>query len=203
MPKTPPTTSGTPTRLGLWRWRRNPLRRHSDIVEAWVVLAAWVLALLGGAFAGVLAGQVTDSAFDARRAQVHAVSAVLADGAQRTAPAGTGYDDGRVWATVRWTDADGSVHQGRAKVLPGVPVGTRLTVWTDRTGQVVPHPAGEGEAALQAVLTGVLVASLAGTAVWAGGWLVRTGLVRRRLAEWDEEWKRVGPEWRNFSGGRG
>ena len=22
-----------------WRWRSNPLRRHTDIVEAWIVLA--------------------------------------------------------------------------------------------------------------------------------------------------------------------
>ncbi|QTE02425.1 hypothetical protein S1361_34155 [Streptomyces cyanogenus] len=27
----------------LWRWRNNPLRRHGDVVEAWVVLAVWVI----------------------------------------------------------------------------------------------------------------------------------------------------------------
>ncbi|MFF4833509.1 hypothetical protein [Streptomyces sp. NPDC001315] len=200
MRKTPPTTVA---RVRLWRWRRNPLRRHSDVVEAWIVLGTWILVLVGGAFAGLTAAQAVDSAFAARRAQVHAVSAVLTDDAARTPPAGTGYDDGRVWATVRWTDADGSVHQGRATVVPGAPAGTRLTVWTDPTGRVVAQPASTAEATLQAALTGILVASLTGATVWAGGWLVRTGLVRRRLAEWDEEWKRVGPGWENFSGGRG
>ncbi|GGN79792.1 hypothetical protein GCM10011579_064650 [Streptomyces albiflavescens] len=200
MGKTPPTTV---TRVRLWRWRRNRLRRHSDVVEAWIVLGTWILVLVGGAFTGVVAAQAVDSAFATRRAQVHAVSAVLTDDATKTPPAGTGYDDGRVWAAVGWTDAQGSAHHDRAKVVPGAPAGTRLTVWTDRTGRVVSEPASAGEAKLQAYLTGVLVASLTGATVWGGGWLVRTGLVRRRLAEWDEEWKRVGPEWRNLSGGRG
>jgi hypothetical protein len=59
------------------------------------------------------------------------------------------------------------------------------------------------EATLQVVLTGALVAPLAGATVWAGGRLIRERLLRRRLAEWDQEWKRIGPEWRNRSGGKG
>lgn len=198
MTRTPPPAV---TRVRLWRWRRNPLRRASDLVEAWVVLATWILAVLGGACAGWAAAHSVDAGLAARRAQVHAVSAVLTDGAVRTAPDGSGYDDGRVWAVARWTGPDGSVHTDRAKVFPGAPAGTRVTVWADRAGRSVPPPASRAEGMLQTVLTGTLVAQVTGTAVWAGGWLVRGALVRRRLTEWDEEWKRVGPEWRNFSGG--
>ncbi len=118
MTSTPPMNSVKPVRL--WRWRRNPLRRHSDVVEAWIVLVTWICALSGGTLAGVAAAQATDSAFAARQAQVHAVSAVLTDDAARTALGGSGYDDGRVWAVVRWTTADGAVHTDRAKVLPGL-----------------------------------------------------------------------------------
>lgn len=32
---------------------------------------------------------------------------------------------------------------------------------------------------------------------------MRGRLLRRRLAEWGEEWRQVGPEWRNLSGGKG
>ncbi|MEU5439870.1 Rv1733c family protein [Streptomyces griseofuscus] len=200
MARTPPTTVA---RVRLWRWRHNPLKRHSDVVEAWIVLVTWALALLGGVLAGVVAAQATDSAFAARRAQVHAVSAVLTDGAAKAPPGGSGYEDGRVWAAVRWTDAVGEVHIGQAKIFPGSPVGSRLTVWTDHTGRIVsPPPSGTG-ATLQVVLTGVLVAPPAGATVWAGGWLIRTRLLRRRLAEWEEEWEQVGPEWRKRSGGRG
>ncbi|WP_031223688.1 Rv1733c family protein [Streptomyces roseochromogenus] len=200
MTRTPPT-SVRPVRL--WRWRRNPMRRHSDVVEAWIVLATWICVLVGGALAGAVAARMTDSAFAVRRAQVHAVSAALTDDAVRTPLAGSGYDDGRVWAPVRWTATDGTVRTDRVQVVPGVPAGTRITVWTDRTGHVVSAPATGAVATLQAAAVGALVAPLAGGAVWAAGRAVRTRLIRRRVAEWDEEWKRVGPRWGNLSGGKG
>lgn len=186
-----------------WRWRSNPLRRRSDTVEAWIVLAVWILALLGGVFAGAAAAGMVDGNLAERRAQAHAVSAVLTTASPNAAPAAGGYDDSRVWAPVRWTAADGSVHTDRAKVSPGVAAGSRVTVWTDGTGRLVSKPLDATEAWLQAAVTGMLVAPAVGFAMWGGGRLVRGQLIRRRLAEWDEEWKRVGPQWRNLSGGRG
>ncbi|MGW6484019.1 Rv1733c family protein [Streptomyces sp. NPDC055059] len=177
------------------RWRRNSLRRHSDVVEVWVVLVIWLLAVAAGLLAGVLAVQTVESAFSARAARAHAVSAVLTDHAARTLDTTGGYDDGRVWADVRWIDADGSVHTGRAKVLLGAPAGTRVTVWTDRTGRVVPAPVTGGEAMLQESLAGAFVAPSVGAVVWGAGWVVRNRLIRRRMAEWGEEWKQIGPRW--------
>lgn len=40
-------------RVRLWRWRRNPLRLRSDLVEAWIMLVTWVFALVGGLLAGL------------------------------------------------------------------------------------------------------------------------------------------------------
>ncbi|WP_225829913.1 hypothetical protein [Streptomyces sp. NK08204] len=198
MTRTPPAT---PARVRLWRWRRNPLRRHSDLVEAWIVLAAWLLAALGGVLAGAAAAQATESGLAARRAQAHAVSAVLTDDAARTPAAASGYDDGRVWVAVRWTDPDGSPHTDLAKTLPGTREGTRLTVWTDHAGHMVSAPVTGTDATVQAALTGALAAPAAGATVWGAGRTVRTWLMRRRLAEWDEEWRRA--EWGNLSGGKG
>ncbi|MFG2634662.1 hypothetical protein ACGFX8_12150 [Streptomyces sp. NPDC048362] len=198
MTRTTPPTTVTPVRL--WRWRRNSLRRHSDVVEGWIVLATWVLALLCAAVVGVVATQASDSAFSARRAHLHTVTAVLTADAAKSPRDGTGYDDGRVWASVRWTDADGSRHTDRTKVYPGAPAGSRLTVWTNQTHRVVPPPVTGASAGLQAALTGVLVGPSAGAAVWGVGWVVRSRLIRRRMAEWDEEWKHIGPRWGNFSG---
>ncbi|WP_369386923.1 hypothetical protein AB5J72_04375 [Streptomyces sp. CG1] len=200
MNRTPPTTVA---RVRLWRWRRNPLRRHSDVVEAWIVLATWVLAVLGGAVAGLAAAHSADAAFAARQARVHAESAVLTDSAASSPTSGTGYDDGQVWVTVRWTDTHGTVHTDRTKVRPGTPAGSQVTVWTNRAGHVVSAPVTGAAADLQAALTGALVAPSVGAAVWSAGWLVRTRLIRRRMAEWDEEWKQIGPRWGNLSGGRG
>ncbi|MFH8342341.1 hypothetical protein [Streptomyces sp. AM6-12] len=195
-----PATAVRPVRL--WRWRRNPLRRHSDVVEAWIVLASWLLVLVCGVLAGLLAAQASAASYAARLARVHPVTAVLTDPAV-TSPSGSGYDDGRVWATVRWTDADGSVHTDRAKVAPGAPAGSSVTVWADRADRIVTSPVTGASADLQAALTGVLVGPAAGTAVWCAGRLVRGRLIRRRMAEWDEEWKQIGPRWGNLSGGRG
>ncbi|MEU2439583.1 hypothetical protein ACFY9A_07775 [Streptomyces rubradiris] len=200
MTRTPPTAV---TRVRLWRWRRNPLKRHSDVVEAWIVLAGWLLTLLAGIVAGVAAARTAESAFTARLAQLHPVSAVLTDGAPRTPGAGGGYADGRVWATVRWTDANGTVRTDQVKAAPGASAGSRVTVWTDRAGRVVPAPVTGTAADVQAALTGALVAPTAGALVWGGVRLVRGSLIRRRMAEWDEEWKQIGPRWGNLSGGVG
>ncbi|MFE3638605.1 hypothetical protein [Streptomyces sp. NPDC059168] len=196
-----PRPSRFPVRL--WRWRRNTLRRHSDVVEAWIVLGVWLLVVAGGVIAGLVAARTVDSDLADRRARAHPVAAVVTAVTPVTPPSENGRDDGRVWVTVRWTGADGAVHQGRARVLPGAAAGTRLTVWTDRAGQVVAEPLSGAEAAFQAALTGILVGPLAAGTIWVGGRLLRAALVHRRLAEWDEEWKRVGPEWRKLSGGRG
>jgi len=185
------------TTVRLWRWRRNPLLRRSDRVEAWIVLVAWIFALLGGLLVGRAATGAMELSLAARRAQVHPVSAVLTENAARTPPAATSeISDNTVWAKVRWTTADGSTHTGRARVEPRTEKGRSVTVWTDRRGSLVHMPAGAAEARLQAVLIGALGGLCAGGAVLVAGRLARGRLDRRRMAEWDAQWARVGPQWR-------
>ncbi|WP_217552524.1 hypothetical protein [Streptomyces sp. GbtcB6] len=197
------------TRRALWRWRRNPLRRHSDVVEAWIVLAVWTVALLGGLFAGGAAGAAVHRSFADRRAATHPVSARLTENAVGGTPAGggspvlAGYDVGKSWVTVRWTAADGSTRTGLAKALPTAKAGSRLQVWVNHGEQLVGPPPSGAEVACESLATAVLVAPLVATVVWGGGWVVRRQLIRRRLAEWDAEWRQIGPQWRNFSGGKG
>ncbi|MEU1474004.1 hypothetical protein ACFYZ8_08935 [Streptomyces sp. NPDC001668] len=180
-----------------WRWRRNPVRRRSDIVEAWIVLATWTLALLGGLLAGAAAGLAMEDELAARRAALHTVSAVLTENANRT-PTVTGDGSGEtVRAKVRWTSLDGSPRTGVARVEPGTAAGTPVTVWTDRRGDLVRAPLNAAEARLQSVLTGLLVAAGTGAAALGGGRLARLRLDRRRLRDWEAEWARVAP-----SGGR-
>ncbi|MEV7982241.1 hypothetical protein [Streptomyces sp. NPDC086519] len=186
-----------------WRWRRNPLRRHSDVVEAWIVLAVWAVALLGGALSGWAVAQTVDHAFAERRADTRSVSAVLTEDAAEGSPVTAGYDVGKTWVAVRWTAADGTVRTGRAKAVPTAAAGSHVQVWVNRGEQLVSAPPSKAESTFETVATGVLVWQLTVTAVYGGGWLVRRRLLGRRLAEWDDEWRRVGPQWRNFSGGKG
>ncbi|MER6084976.1 hypothetical protein [Streptomyces sp. NPDC001833] len=199
-------TGTTPGRVAggpFWRWRRNPLRRHSDVVEAWVVLAVWTVTLVGGLLAGWWAGATVDHTFAERRAALHVVSAELTENAKSGTPVVAGYDVGKVWVTVRWTASDGSAHSGSAKAVPTATAGSRLQVWVDRGERVAAAPTSRSEATLDAVAAAALVAPLAATAVWGAGWGLRGRLMRRRLAEWDAEWREIGPQWRNFSGGKG
>ncbi|MGW3132747.1 Rv1733c family protein [Streptomyces sp. NPDC001123] len=186
-----------------WRWRRNPLRRRSDVVEAWIVFALWALALLGGVLSGWAVAQAVGQTFADRRADTRSVSAVLTENAADGSPVTAGYDVGRMWVTVRWAAADGTVHTGRAKAAPTATAGSHVQVWVNRGEQSVSPPPSKAESIFEAVASGALVGQLTVTAVYGGGWLVRRRLLRHRLAEWDDEWRRVGPQWRNFSGGKG
>ncbi|MEU6380761.1 hypothetical protein [Streptomyces sp. NPDC046909] len=173
-----------------WRWRRNPLRRGSDLVEAWVVLSAWVFALVGGVIAGVVAAHAIETTAERQRAGVSAVSAVLVEDAESDGPARV-VADHRVWATVRWTTPDGRTHTEQARVPVGSRANSAVTVWTDDEGRITPEPLTEEESRLHGVAGGVLAAIGLGGTVLGAAWIVRLSLERRRLAEWDAEWERI------------
>ncbi|MEU7470141.1 hypothetical protein AB0A94_16695 [Streptomyces sp. NPDC044984] len=190
-------TQGTRSRrVRLWRWRRNPLRRRSDLAEAWLVLVTLLLALLLGAFSGLAAAAAVDGSLAERRERTTPVPAVLAEDAAGLSAPVTENGDGGVWAKVRWTAPDGTGRTGRAEVDPGSPAGAGVTVWTDPAGRLVSAPPDGAEARFQTVMAGATVAVAAGGAVLLGGWLVRARLRLRRLAEWEAEWRRVEPSWR-------
>ena len=197
------STCRTPTRKAwLWRWRRNPLRRRSDLLEAWIVLIAWLLAVVAGVAAGWAAGALLEQGIDARRTQVHPVSAVLTRDAPRNPVATTaGAHEDTVWAKVRWTAADGSLRTGSARVEPGSTAGTAVTVWTDRTGALTARPPTAVEARTHVVAVGTSAGLAAGAAVLGCGRLARLALDRRRLREWEAQWARVGPQWRRKMSG--
>ncbi|WP_406129566.1 hypothetical protein [Streptomyces sp. NBC_00989] len=177
-------------RLWTWRWRRNPLRRRSYLVEAWIVLAAWLIALAGSLLAGLMTADAVHRRLDQQRAERRPITAVLTERAAGSTSA-QAVDDSHVWATVRWTIPDGLTRTGRTKVRPGAPRGTPVTIWADRQGRLVSKPLAPGEAELQADWTGVLAAVGAAVVVFGGTQLARTGLERRRLKGWEEEWARV------------
>lgn len=192
MALTRPTRS---MKVRFWRWRNNPLRRHSDVVEAWIVLATWIIALVGGLLVGEMADAAMQDSLAARRAAVHAVSAELTRNADRAATVSTDGGD-TVWGQVRWTAADGSTHTGLTRVDPNSTAGIAVTVWIDSRGELATRPPTQGEARVQSALTGALAAAVAGGVALGGGRLTRHRLDRRRMRAWEAEWERVGPQWR-------
>ncbi|MFJ9736857.1 hypothetical protein [Streptomyces sp. NPDC101166] len=182
-----------------WRWRKNPLRRRSDLVEAWTVLAVAVLLLVAAPLAGALVGRW---AYDEARAGAaeqragrHQVRAKVVSRPPETLPTAEGVREEAYRVTVRWTDSGGAVRTAPARVPSGTERGDTVGVWFDARGRAVPAPP-DGAAVWQHTLTsGVCTTGGAAAAVLAGYAVVRRVTQRRRLDEWDREWARTGPEW--------
>ncbi|MER5660587.1 hypothetical protein ACFWA5_03575 [Streptomyces mirabilis] len=185
-------------KVWLWRWRRNPLRRRSDALEAWIVLVAWALTALGGVLTGLLATQSVENGLARQRAEWHSVLALLNDDVPKSTASANDAD--MVWAKVHWTAPDGSPHAGQARVSVGSPAGTPVRVWTDADGRLVTKPPTPSQAQLRAALVGVLVGVSVAGVPFIGGRLVRGRMERRRMAQWDEDWQRVGPLWGRKTG---
>ncbi|MEW2295172.1 hypothetical protein ABZ719_21105 [Streptomyces sp. NPDC006743] len=189
---------------GLWRWRHNPLRRTTDLVESWVALAALFLILVAAPALGSLVGTVTQDALQQsvreQRHARHPVPATVVGRLTASAPVpdpeiATGRDV-RSRVVADWTGPDGVHRHGRVTTdLKSPHPGDRFTLWTDAHGRTVPRPLDPTTATTHAVLAGL------GTALVAAGLtegirrLVLWRLVRRRYARWDQAWDRAGPDW--------
>ncbi|WP_234388732.1 hypothetical protein [Streptomyces sp. AS58] len=81
--------------------------RRSDIIEAGVLLASSVLALVGGLLAGLAAADAIKESAERQRAERRQVSAEIVEDAEDRLPgrAPSGY---RVWVSVRWMAPEGS-----------------------------------------------------------------------------------------------
>ncbi|MGW4169378.1 Rv1733c family protein [Streptomyces chartreusis] len=189
---------------GLWRWRHNPLRRATDLAEAWVALVALLLILvvtpLVGSFVGGLAQGALQSSVREQRASRHLVTATVV----RRVP-GSSLDvdpesatgrDKRTRVLADWTAPDGTLHQGRVMTSLDRPEpGDRFRMWTDLQGRTVARPLDAATAATHAVIAGVGAALLAAGFIEGVRRLIVWRMVRLRYDRWDQAWDKAGPDW--------
>ncbi|CAM5267978.1 Rv1733c family protein [Streptomyces aurantiogriseus] len=187
------------TRVRGWRWRRNPLRRRSDVVAAWTALVVAVLLLVGAPLTGALVGRWAHD--DARamaaeqRAERQRVRAEVVGRPPDALPTVHGGQDDWYRVAVRWTEPGQGTRTATARVAAGTHQGDVVDVWFDARGRSVGPPA-DGTAVWQHTVTmGVSSAGGAAVTVLLGHAVVRRVAMRHRLAEWDREWARTGPEW--------
>jgi hypothetical protein len=192
----PPTTMWTRVvrRLG---FDHNPLRRASDLVEAWLLPAMIAVFLILSPFvAGTAAAAVrADNAAAQRATQSwHQVPAVLLRAAPGPMMSGNGSNTWLVWTPARWA-ADGRAHTGDVPAPAGTKAGATVPVWLDRAGDVqVPPPTSAY--ARDRVMVGMMIALVTLAVLLAGlTLLTRRILHRRRLAGWAAAWLSVGPQW--------
>ncbi|MBT2454108.1 hypothetical protein [Streptomyces sp. ISL-86] len=194
------------TAMGVWRWRRNPLRRPTDLFEAWVAFAALVCVLLVAPAIGCVAGRQVDvtlqRAVREQRQERHLVPAVVVRPAQEP-PAGASAEPSaqrqapqRTQIVATWTGPDGSSHQGTVPAAEEPPrTGDRFRIWTDTRGCLVGQPLDPAAASIHAAMVGL--AAALGAAALAE--TVRR-MVVRRLMHWryirlDRAWAAAGPDW--------
>ncbi|MFJ8532293.1 hypothetical protein [Streptomyces sp. NPDC093591] len=181
------------------RLRHSPLRRRSDVVEAWTFLAVVVLLLVVAPLVGTLtAWWAHDEARAAAREQRAERRHLRAEVVGRTSDALPVAQDGRrpsERATVRWTEPDGDPRTATARVPAGTRNGDTVDVWLDSRGRGVAPPADSTAVWQHTVIIGVCATGGAVAVILSGHAVVRHAAMRRRLAEWDQEWARTEPEW--------
>ncbi|MEU3856425.1 hypothetical protein AB0F03_03440 [Streptomyces sp. NPDC028722] len=189
---------------GLWRWRRNPLRRATDLAEAWVALVALLLIAVAAPLTGCLVGAAAqDSLQRSVRQQQHGRHLVTATvvrdlgGAPPEAdPDTTTGRDVHSRVLAYWRAPDGSRRQGQVLVdLESPGRGDRFRLWCDPHGRITTRPLDRATATAHAVLAGFGAALVTAALVETGRRLTVWRMVRRRYARWDRAWERAGPDW--------
>ncbi|MBV2352942.1 hypothetical protein KUM39_00975 [Streptomyces sp. J2-1] len=187
------------TRIHGWRWRRNPLRRRSDVIDAWAVLVVAVLLTVAVPLAGVIAGLLAhDSAralAERQRADLHPTRAVVVADPPGRPTHVEGEQRRPSRAEVRWTEPRGAVRTATVAVPVGTGPGDTVTVWRDRLGRAVAPPPSDTAVWQHTLTLGVCASAATAGVVLLGHALRRRVALRHRLAEWEQEWARTGPEW--------
>lgn len=187
------------TRVLGWRWRSNPLRRRSDVVEAWTVLAVAVLLLVGAPVAGVIAawwahGEARAVAAE-QRADRHRVRAEVVGRTPASLPSVQGGRGQTVRASVRWTEPGSGPRTATARVPAGTDRGDSVEVWFDTRGRNVPPPPNETSVWQHTLTVGTCATGGACALVLLGRTVVLGAANRRRMAEWEREWALTEPQW--------
>jgi phosphate/sulfate permease len=189
---------------GLWRWRHNPLRRTTDLVEAWLALVVLLLVLvlspvIGAAVGAAAQDSLQRSVREQQRTRHEVVATVvrkLNRGPLDTDPETASARDAYSRVLADWTGPDGTRRHGAVlAVLDHPRRGDHFALWTDLRGRIVPRPLDTLTATTHAVLAGFGAAALSAGLFEGSRRLIVWRMVRRRYARWDHAWDKAGPDW--------
>jgi len=175
----------------------NPLRRRSDVIDAWLVPVAIVafLALCPLVFT-VTGSWLRATATSQRQAQAswYSVQAVLLQPVAGPEQAAHGANSWLTWTPAKWT-ADGVQRTADVPALSGTAAGTKVTVWLDPAGKVHMPPLTASQARDRVAVGRVIALAALAVVLAIMVILARRILDRRRLSGWEHAWLSVGPTW--------
>ncbi|MFB6849568.1 hypothetical protein ACFCXS_32565 [Streptomyces sp. NPDC056373] len=194
----PPLPPRELPRVMFWRLRRNPLRRRSDVVQAWlgvgltlVLPAATPLALF---LVGDAAHRHYARAAEHQAATRHRTTAVLVEDARSHPEPGSAEAKRTLYPTeVRFTDPQGRTRTAHADAQPALPKGSTLRVWAGTDGKLTDPPLSPDQIRSRAMGCALIaVLGVHAAAAVAYGTAHRV-IQHRNLAEWESAWAETAP----------
>jgi hypothetical protein len=183
-----------------WRWRRNPLRRPSDLLQAWIGLILAITVAITGPLAAwavstAVHGALTATAKEQARTGRHTTAALLNDAPGHPEPGSAEARETQYPVKVRYTAPDGTARTATTDVNPALPAGHRVRVWTNAEGTLTKPPMPPDEIRNRAVGAGALTALavlITGTLAYR---LTARVLDQRRMRAWEAEWQQNARRW--------
>lgn len=175
----------------------NPLRRRSDLIEAWLLPGAVIVFLaLGPLVASLAVGLAHLDNASTRYAQrsLGPVPGVVLAAAPGPLMADNGANSWVVWVPARWTAA-GRPQAGRVPAVSGTKAGSIVPVWLDHDGKVRLPPLTAGQARDRVIVAAATALAALAAALACIGLICRWRLNRGRLRSWEADWRAVGPQW--------
>jgi hypothetical protein len=178
---------------------RNPLRRASDRVEAWIRVGLLAGFLLAGPIAAQAAAgwahQAGTPGPGAGAGSAHPVRAVLLQPAAAVHAGAAPASTAQVWVRARWDSPGAPARSGEVLAPLGSPVGSVVTAWVDASGRVTAPPPEPGQTANETVLAVIVALAAVAVALLAVLRLTQRFLNWRRLAAWEAAWSATAPRW--------
>ncbi|MEU1464862.1 hypothetical protein ABZ467_30020 [Streptomyces sp. NPDC005727] len=197
-PAQPPP--GDLPRVTPWRLRGNPLRRRSDLLQAWLGIGLLAAVLAAAPVVALLAGDAARRHY-ARTAQHQAetrrptTAVLLRDVPRHPEPGSAEAGRTRYPARVSVDGPDGRSRTVRTEVEPGLRAGSTVRVWADQNGEITGAPL-TAEEIRSRVMGWAICAVLATVGTGAAAYGTAALAVRRHnLAAWDAAWARTAPRW--------
>ncbi|GGX29099.1 Rv1733c family protein [Streptomyces lomondensis] len=199
IPPAQPPPEELPRRM-LWLLRRHPLRRRTDLLQAWIGLGLLLAVPAVTPAAVILAGDAAHRHYT-RTARHQALtryetSAILLHDAPRHPEPGSPEAKKTLYPVkVRFTDPAGRIHTAETDVQPRLAAGSTVRVWAGADGSITDPPLTAEQVRNRSIASAVLAALAVPVTAVIGYGAARHVLQRRNLAGWDADWARTAPRW--------